>query len=540
MKATVLFAGAGGSSLGLEQAGYHTVGYEYWKPAADTHNANGMTCHLDDLSHPSGDNDITPCDLLWASPPCQPFSAAGDGEGENDDRDGFPWTLRIIAKLLPPVVIIENVKGVTFAKHADYFSSVLRHIAALGYSVDWRVLNSADYGIVKACPLHDTPQLTTVAQAAETLSQCVAELVFADAALRELVTQPGRRPNPVVTAVARWVEATSRACAGHATCDERQQALSLLLASEGLTTPTGRVGAASTNAGTSESGPTPATAESIELWLNAYLDDLSRDGKLSTTSTATLRTIARRTSRCIAATLTTGLHTGPASRSEGCGLCVDRGIPQTRERCFIIARRDNKPITWPAPTHTQGDSLFLEPWVTMAQALGWDGVGRYDRGEGMNERHGEHPDVVFSERPAPTIHNSFQKNFHISPRPGWWWRGGPITLNYRQTNRDGEPITCDVTDRPAPTVGTQSASQWVFTRPATTIAGDTRVFQPGVHHQPGEQSENAIRLTIAELARLQDFPDTYVWCGTKTDQARQIGNAVPPTMSRVLAEVNRP
>jgi DNA (cytosine-5)-methyltransferase 1 len=348
VNATVLFAGAGGSSLGLEHAGYHTTGYEYWKPAADTHNANGMTCHLHDLSHPSGDNDIAPCDLLWASPPCQPFSAAGDGEGENDDRDGFPWTQRIIAKLLPPVVIVENVKGLTFAKHADYFSAVLRHIAALGYRVDWRVLNSADYG-----------------------------------------------------------------------------------------------------------------------------------------------------------------------------------VPQTRERCFIIARRDNKPITWPAPTHTQGDSLFLEPWVTMAEALGWDFQYGYRRGEGMTERHGERGPWQASAAPSPTVHANSAKDV--------------IVLNYRQTaGATGEPITCDVTDRPAPTDGTQSGSQWVFTRPATTIAGDTRVFQPGGHHEPGEQSQNAIRLTIAELAKLQGFPDDYVWTGTKTDQARQIGNAVPPTMARVLAEVNKP
>ncbi len=318
MIATVLFAGAGGSSLGLERAGYHTVGYEYWNRAVDTHNANGMQCHLHDLSHLSGDNDITPCDLLWASPPCQPFSAAGDGEGENDDRDGFPWTLRIIAKLLPPVVIIENVKGLTFAKHADYFSAVLRHIAALGYRVDWRVLNSADYG-----------------------------------------------------------------------------------------------------------------------------------------------------------------------------------VPQTRERCFIVARRDNGPITWPTPTHTQGDSLFLEPWVTMAEALGWDeGVLR----PFWNE-HPNHPDRDVSLMPAPTV----------AANAVDWHR---VTLNYRQTNRDGEPITCDVTDRPAPTVGTQSGSQWIVNA--------------------------TVRLTIFELAKLQGFPDDYVWTGTKTDQARMIGNAVCPIMAQVLAEANRP
>lgn len=317
MNATVLFAGAGGSSIGLEAAGFDAVGYEYWQPAVMTHRANGMKCHLHDLSDPALDAEIWPCDLLWASPPCQPFSAAGDGEGEFDDRDGFPWTLRIVGKLLPPVVIIENVKGLTFAKHAEYFSSILRVIADLGYEIDWRVLNSADYG-----------------------------------------------------------------------------------------------------------------------------------------------------------------------------------VPQTRERCFIVARRDGGPITWPMPTHTEQAGMFTEPWVTMADALGWDGVARYDRGEGMNERHGERPDTVFSKAPCPTVHGSFLKNFHV----------------------------------------------WPFTCPATTINGDPRVSAPG-HHDPtasGSQQADAIRLTIPELARLQDFPDDYVWCGTKTDQARQIGNAVPPPMARVLAEANRP
>ena len=342
MNATVLFAGCGGSSLGLERAGFRSWGYEKWNPAIQTHNANEMTCFPHDLSSPRVDMGVRPCDLLWASPPCQPFSAAGDGEGELDDRDGFPWTIRIISKLLPPVVIIENVKGVTFSKHADYFSSVLRAIAHCGYRVDWRVLNSADYG-----------------------------------------------------------------------------------------------------------------------------------------------------------------------------------VPQTRERCFIVARRDNGPIRWPAPTHAQGDSLFLKPWVTMAEALGWDEGAVL---VGNNTIAG----VGLAERPASG------QAMTVGTRGDLW------TLHYRQTNRDGEPITCDVTDRPAPTIGTQSASQWVFTRPATTIAGDTRVFQPGGHHEPGEQSQNAIRLTIAELAKLQGFPDDYVWTGTKTDQARMIGNAVPPVMAQVLAEANRP
>lgn len=314
MKATVLFAGAGGSSVGLHDAGYDVTGYEYWQPAVDTHRANGMPCELHDLSDATRDHLIAPCNLLWASPPCQSFSAAGKGLGADDPRDGFPWTLRIIGHLLPSVVIIENVKGLTFAKHADYFRTVLVALETLGYDWDWRVLCSADYG-----------------------------------------------------------------------------------------------------------------------------------------------------------------------------------VPQTRERCYIVARRDGAPIVWPAPTHTEHGGMFTESWVTMAEALGW----------GM------------TSKPFGTVAISSST-------------GGP--------RMDG----CGGSAARAALCAERDEGRWVFTRPATTIAGDTRVFQPGGHHQPGEQSQNAIRLTIDELATLQGFPTGYVWCGTKTAQARQVGNAVTPVVAEALARANRP
>ena len=364
--AVVLFEGAGGSTRGLHDAGYDTDGYEYWQPAVTCAQANGFRSHLHDLSDPSKDHLIPYAPLWWASPPCQPFSAAGTGDGEFDDRDGFPWLLRLVALRLPDVLIVENVKGLTFRKHSAYFCAVLEGFKALGYEVDWRVLCAADFG-----------------------------------------------------------------------------------------------------------------------------------------------------------------------------------VPQTRERCIIICRRDGGPITWPMPTHCETGGMFTAPWVTMAQALGWQETEAltYHRGAGMSERHGERPPSPASA-PAPTVHGNFGKDMRR------------VTLHYRQTNDKGELITCDVTDRPAPTIGTQSQSQWVIRTnqhtgsdggyyersinhpaPALTIRGD--LWEVG---EPGERGAigDGLRLLTSEIAALQGFPAVWTWTGTKTQQSRMIGNAVPPALAHAVASVNRP
>ena len=53
-------------------------------------------------------------------------------------------------------------------------------------------------------------------------------------------------------------------------------------------------------------------------------------------------------------------------------------------------------------------------------------------------------------------------------------------------------------------------------------------------------TEGHIGDTVAELATLQGFPAGFTFCGTKADQAKQVGNAVPPLIARLLVEANRP
>jgi DNA (cytosine-5)-methyltransferase 1 len=208
---------------------------------------------------------------------------------------------------------------------------------------------------------------------------------------------------------------------------------------------------------------------------------------------------------------------------------ADYGVPQTRRRLFIVARRDGGAITWPEPTHAECDSSLL-PWVTMAEALGWTGAVREARGAGMILRHGDRTPTPVTE-PSPTITGHPDR----LRRVGW-------QLDRRAHYVDGEPtirlVDCDT--EPAPTVtGTALSSAWTLTRPTTTVQGDPRIAQPG-HHE--RQMRDAIRIEPHEAGVLQGFPADYPWhvAGSRSAQFRAIGNAVPPIMAQLLAEANRP
>ena len=128
-----------------------------------------------------------------------------------------------------------------------------------------------------------------------------------------------------------------------------------------------------------------------------------------------------------------------------------------------------------------------------------------------------------------------------APAPTLTGNGGAwevIDYDRRQTSGDGVPARpIPVTD-PAPTIAAEGLAKgcdvWVTERPATTLAGDPRVFQPGGHHEPGEQSQNAVRVTIEQAAILQTFPPDYPWQGSRTAQFTQVGNAVPPVLAKAI------
>jgi DNA (cytosine-5)-methyltransferase 1 len=149
MKAIDLFAGAGGLSLGLKNAGWDVVAaVEVDKYAVATHHQNfpstkGIRCDVRDVDW----SKYRGIDLVAGGPPCQPFSVSGKQLGQEDLRDMVPEFVRVVSEVQPSAFIMENVKGLASVKFKDYLDKAIEDLKALGYNVNHTVLNSADYGV---------------------------------------------------------------------------------------------------------------------------------------------------------------------------------------------------------------------------------------------------------------------------------------------------------------------------------------------------------------------------------------------------------
>jgi DNA (cytosine-5)-methyltransferase 1 len=147
-------AGAGGQSLGLEQAGFgHLAAVEIDPDACATLRLNRPAWRVEqgDVHQFSG-LPFRGADLLAGGVPCPPFSIAGKQLGADDERDLFPQALRLVAECQPAAVLLENVRGLSTARFAGYREQVLGRLAELGYQADWQVLNASQYGVPQLRP----------------------------------------------------------------------------------------------------------------------------------------------------------------------------------------------------------------------------------------------------------------------------------------------------------------------------------------------------------------------------------------------------
>ena len=192
---------------------------------------------------------------------------------------------------------------------------------------------------------------------------------------------------------------------------------------------------------------------------------------------------------------------------------ADYGVPQTRRRGIFMAAHD-RAVPWPPPpTHGEA-SIAGRPHRTVRQHIS-DLPAEPTTGQPIKRADGSQ-DLHIRRNPWPV---SLERYRAIPPG------GNRFDL---QRNRPDITLPCWL-NKPTGTTDVMGRMWW--DRPAPTIR--TEFFKPEKgrylhpeHHRP---------ITHREAARLQSFPDSFVFEGTKIEIARQIGNAVPPLLAVEIA-----
>lgn len=154
-----LFAGAGGLSLGFEQAGFdiaaaveidpiHCATHEYNFPYSAMLCVSVVDATGEDIRRKAGLGDAE-IDVVFGGAPCQGFSLIGK-RALDDPRNQLVFHyVRIVAELQPKYFVFENVKGLTLGKHAEFLKELIAALDAAGYDavLPYRVLNAADFGV---------------------------------------------------------------------------------------------------------------------------------------------------------------------------------------------------------------------------------------------------------------------------------------------------------------------------------------------------------------------------------------------------------
>lgn len=238
-------------------------------------------------------------------------------------------------------------------------------------------------------------------------------------------------------------------------------------------------------------------------------------------------------------------------------LCAaDYGDPTTRRRLFVQAVRGRRKITWPDATHRPTPDLFgdTQPWRTANDCIDWTLTGEsiFDRKRPLQPRTMERIEAGLKkfggepflailrgtgsvrsiQKPAPTVtagglHLGLCEPFILGQQSGSVPRSvnDPLpTVSTAGAIALVQPFLCSYygssttptpTSSPVPTVTTKDRFALVMPN-ESNMDIRFRMLQPH------------------ELAAAQGFRPNYKFAGTKTEQVKQIGNAVPRNLARAL------
>lgn len=148
-----LFSGAGGMDLGFINAGFDIVwANDFFKEAVESYKKNiSEDIVFGDITKIKSSEMPDNIDLVIGGFPCQGFSVANTKRSMKDERNFlYKEMLRVIKDKNPKFFVAENVKGILSMEKGKVIEMIKKDFESLGYKVDARLLNAAEYGVPQA------------------------------------------------------------------------------------------------------------------------------------------------------------------------------------------------------------------------------------------------------------------------------------------------------------------------------------------------------------------------------------------------------
>jgi DNA (cytosine-5)-methyltransferase 1 len=213
---------------------------------------------------------------------------------------------------------------------------------------------------------------------------------------------------------------------------------------------------------------------------------------------------------------------------------ADYGVPQRRNRTILIASRIG-PVDLPSPTHAKTPTGKLKTWVGVRSAIeGFPAIPDFTE---LPLRQQE-----FFGRELPGAFKSEEIHIGRNPTDVSLQRYNAIPPGGGRFDLPQHLLPRCWAEKPTGT--TDVMGRMVWDEPSLTIR--TEFFKPEkgryLHPQwdPRRTKQRVNRpITHREAAAIQTFPKDFLWCGSKIQIARQIGNAVPPQLAARIAKAVR-
>lgn len=205
---------------------------------------------------------------------------------------------------------------------------------------------------------------------------------------------------------------------------------------------------------------------------------------------------------------------------------ADYGAPQIRERVILVGTLDPKPFKYPKPTHydpkiARPADLSLKPYVSLGEALG--DLPSMKAGERATkyacEPQNDYQRLMRADAPEEIQEHEVPKN------------SAKLVAIMEALPDGGSPKDIPETLRPNSGFANCYCRLW-WGKPSTTITRNLGCPSSSRCIHPRDPRP----LSTREGARLQGFPDNYIFCGKRGDKHLQIGNAVPTFLSIAIKD----